>query len=182
MKDKIGKLVKEMIPIIFGILIALILNNWNENRIDKKYIRNILNSVENELVENKRDLITVIEEHERLIDTINIYQNKPELSVGAITSKANGIRGVSIKNTAWKSLLNANLELLDYETISILTDIDEAKADYKLKIEKLTDFLLEKLGSKKPEDLELFKLIVNDLLNIELDLKESHEKFILNKK
>jgi len=35
---KINQLFKEIIPVIIGVLIALVINNWNEERKDKKYL------------------------------------------------------------------------------------------------------------------------------------------------
>lgn len=181
MKKRIFNLFKEMLPIILGILIALILNNWNEERKERNYIRKILNSVEKELLENKNELTITIAEHRELIDTINVYMDK-KVTVEKILEKANGIRGVSIKNTAWQSIVNSKLELVDYESISILTDINEGKQDYKLKMEKLTEFLYTNLQAKELEDFSLFKIIINDLLNVELDLEESHKKFLSKRK
>ena len=53
---QIRQLVKEIIPVILGILIALIINNWNENRKEKKYLDQIFTSIESELEESIIDL------------------------------------------------------------------------------------------------------------------------------
>jgi len=180
MKTKFIKLLKEMIPVILGILIALLINNWNEQRKDMQYINKLMYSIEKELEENKAELLSTINEHRQLIDTLNYYQGK-EVTIGEIINRVEGIRGVSVKNNAWKALMHTRIELLDHEKISILTDIDEEKQDMKLRLEKLLDFIYEKLDSTKLIDQQLFKIIIVDLLHVELEMLESHEKFLKKK-
>jgi hypothetical protein len=45
MKKYIKAFFKEIVPIIIGILVALYINNWNENKKDEKYINQILSSI-----------------------------------------------------------------------------------------------------------------------------------------
>ena len=45
---QISQLIKEIIPVIIGVLIALVINNWNEERKDKKYLTQIFSSINEE--------------------------------------------------------------------------------------------------------------------------------------
>ena len=64
-KNKTGKYFKyaigEIILVVIGILIALSINNWNENRIEeiqlKKYLLTIKNNIYNDIIELKKDAI-----------------------------------------------------------------------------------------------------------------------------
>lgn len=38
---QLGQIIREIVPVIIGILIALLINNWNEDRKDKKYLNQI---------------------------------------------------------------------------------------------------------------------------------------------
>jgi len=60
---------KEIIPIIVGILIALYINNWNENRKDKNYINQISTSINKELTETNDDIIETLSKQRTLIDS-----------------------------------------------------------------------------------------------------------------
>lgn len=53
MKEKIKKILLDMIPVILGILIALFIGNIKENIDDKSFVKKILSSVSQELEENK---------------------------------------------------------------------------------------------------------------------------------
>ena len=55
-KNKTGKYLKyaigEIILVVIGILIALQINNWNENRVDTKYEKNVLLELEKTLIKD----------------------------------------------------------------------------------------------------------------------------------
>lgn len=53
----------EIILVVIGILIALQINNWNENRIRLKKETTILAGIHNEFVKNKIQLDSVVKEH-----------------------------------------------------------------------------------------------------------------------
>jgi len=68
-KNKTGRYFKyaigEIVLIIVGILIAVSINTWNENRKDKIEEQSILNDLKKEMQANLEDLEIVIEEHEK---------------------------------------------------------------------------------------------------------------------
>ncbi len=170
-------LFKEMIPVILGILIALFINNWNQQRNDLAHVEKMVTSLSKELEENKSELIERIEEHQQLLDTIEFYQDKA-VSIVEFLGKTNGFRDVSIKNTAWKAIVNARIDLLDYEVISLLTSIDEYKGDMKLQFGKIIDLVYSRAESTAEIDIELFKLSINDLMYSEITLLDLHEAFL----
>lgn len=57
----------EIILVVIGILIALSINNWNENRLNSKKEAVILENIHKEFIANKKQLDTVVFYHERII-------------------------------------------------------------------------------------------------------------------
>ena len=43
---QIKQIIREIIPVIIGILIALVINNWNEDRKNENYLNQIFSSIE----------------------------------------------------------------------------------------------------------------------------------------
>lgn len=68
MKKNIKTFIKELVTIIAGILIALGINNWNENRKDKNYINQISALINQELAETNIDVTEKIEIQKSFID------------------------------------------------------------------------------------------------------------------
>jgi hypothetical protein len=71
MENKTGKYLKyaigEIILVVIGILIALSINNWNENRLNSKKEAVILENIHKEFMANKKQLDTVVFYHTRTI-------------------------------------------------------------------------------------------------------------------
>ena len=64
------QIIKDIIPVIIGILIALLINNWNEDRKEKKYLNQIFASINKELEESSIDLKENIPKQQVLIDSL----------------------------------------------------------------------------------------------------------------
>lgn len=112
---EVSKLFREIIPVIIGILIALFINNWNEDRKDKKYLNKIFSSIERELEESNMDIKRVIPMQLASVDTIESYLNKEGVSLFEIMNRVNGIQFPEIKTKSWNAIANSKIELIGYE-------------------------------------------------------------------
>ncbi len=166
-----------MVPVILGILLALFINDWKQDLDDKKFLSTVMQSISQEFKENQQDLTSSIQRHEVLLDTIAEYIEDEGVSIGELIGKVNGVSGVNIKNTAWKAIVGARIELVEYEKISLLTDIDQENENMSIKLEKLLDMVLPRLGSSTYIDKELFRIMISDLRNAEQELLELHIQF-----
>lgn len=167
-----------MIPVVVGILIALVINNWQERANDRKFVRKVLTNITYEMTENEAELDEKIIEHQMLMDTINTYLEDEEVRIGDIIRQVNGVRMVSIKNMAWKSFLNTKMELIDYNLVSTLTDIDGMKQAMEVQTIKVMDFVYENLTSNETGKKQVFLMIIGDLQNTEQQLLEDHQHFL----
>jgi len=114
----IGQIIREIIPVIIGILVALAVNNWNEDRKDKEYLNQMYSSINNELKESRQEIIEKIPKQQMLIDSIGKYLNNEAVSIFDIVQKTDGIDGPKIKNNAWKAIANSKIELIEFEKLS----------------------------------------------------------------
>ena len=78
-QNKTGKYLKyavgEIVLVVIGILIALQINNWNENRKSKEKEVKLLIELKDDLLETKNDLLTDIEKAQQILATTNtIYK------------------------------------------------------------------------------------------------------------
>jgi short-subunit dehydrogenase len=108
---QINYIIKEVIPIIIGILIALFINNWNEDRKDKKYLNQMFSSIESELEESNIDIKRVIPKQLASIDTLDVYLNNEKVTLYEIIMKSNGIQMPIIKTNTWNAIANSKIEL-----------------------------------------------------------------------
>jgi len=177
---EIKKLIREIIPVILGILIALVINNWNEDRKDKKYLNQIFSSINKELENSKTNIKESIPRQRLLLDSIEIYLTDETVTIFDIISKVDGVRFSTIKNNSWKAISNSKIELIEFEKLSILSDIDEGKEELKLKSEKILDFCYDNFRETNQEKKEFLKVLIQDLIWVEkrlqLQIKELLKK------
>jgi hypothetical protein len=174
------KIVREIIPVILGILIALALNNWNENRKDKQYLNRMYSSIQKELKESNRNLKASIPKQRRLIDSLAKYSSDSSFSVFGIITKADGIQNPIIKTNSWKAIANSKIELIDFDKLSTLSEIEETKKNLEFKTTKLLDFLVENIKSTDQEKKEVFLLLSQEILTTTKYAQFEIEEFLKN--
>lgn len=163
----IKALIKEIIPVVIGILLALFINNWNEDRKDRNYLNKMLVSIEKELAASKLDIEEKLVGQNRLIDTLNFYLNDTNVSLIEIINKSRGLKIPAIKINSWKAISNSNIQLVDHDRISTLSSIEEGKQVLFLQAEKLSDFGYQNFYESSKKKKELMRIYLMDLIYTE---------------
>ena len=176
MKENIKAFIKDIIPIVVGILVALWINNWNENRKDKNYLDQITSASNKELTDTNQDIKENLLLQKSYIDSIDAYLIDDNISLLDITLKNKGIYVPTIKINSWKAISNSKIELLDYKKISALAMIEEQKEMLKMKSMRLVDFLYANPKETGKDKKEFLKILMLDIIGTE----ESIQKDISN--
>tara|TARA_R110002050_G_scaffold109796_3_gene221137 strand:- start:8942 stop:9481 length:540 start_codon:yes stop_codon:yes gene_type:complete len=175
---KVSQLIKEIIPIIIGILIALFINNWNENRKDKKYLNKIFSAIENELEESSIDIIKVIPKQLACVDTLEVYMNNEKVTLYEIMMRANGIQMPIIKTNSWNAIANSKIELIEYEKLSALSDIEEGKENLTKRIEKQMEYIFQNFEKTDKNKKIIVKMMILDIVGAEKELQSKIDELI----
>ncbi len=175
---KISQLIREIIPVIIGILIAIVINNWNEDRKNQKYLNQIFSSMKEELKESKTDIMKAIPKQKRLLDNLGKYSNDEKISLFEIVKKSEGVALSTIKINSWKALASSKIELIDHDRLSMLSDLDEGKEELDIKNEKIFDFLLDNANETNKGKKEVFQLLIQDIIWTEERLQKEVEELI----
>ena len=178
MKNKIIVFIKEIIPIIVGVLIAMYINNWNEERKDKKYINHISLSIIKELKEANDEIKNKIPIQKSLIDTLDVYINNDKMSLFNTIIKTNGLNFPLIKLNSWKAISNSRIELLDYDKISDMANIEEQKDILKMKIDKLTELIYPNMFETGKDKKLIMKIMMLDIIQTEQSLQKEIDQII----
>ena len=173
MRRNLKDFIKEIIPIVVGILIALWINNWNENRKDQNYIDKISTSINKELLESDEDIIKTMILQKSMLDTIDYYLRDNKISILKIVAKSNGFYVPGIKINTLKTLSNSKIDLMEYEKISGLANVERQKDILEAKTERFNDFLYANPKDNTEEKKELMKLYLLDIIGTETDLQKS---------
>ena len=161
-----------MVPIILGIWIALWVSNWNENKKDKQFLERVMQSVQSENKVNLEEISVIRPRQEGLMESVESHLNDNGTTILQILSKSGGFKIPSIKNTSWKALTGSKIELMDYKTLKILTDIEEEDKALESKIDYATSFLYKNLNANGKDEKMIFKVLLNDIIDSENQLEK----------
>lgn len=176
-KGRMLKILRDMIPVVLGVLIALLVNGWKEQVDDKRYLKRMFAAIDQEIDGNLDDVSTVMTKQVALLDTIAYYEENDTVAIAEILMRGNGLQSATIKSAAWRSLNSSRLELVDYEVIAILTEIEEHKETLNVKLNACLTFLFNNLHATSKEDKQTLAYHIYNLLDSGEALKKSHKGF-----
>jgi len=159
------QIIKDVIPVILGILIALVINNWNENRKEQRYLDQIYASINKELLESIQSLKENIPKQQRLVDSLQVDLNNESVELFDIIRKAGGIWAPRIKNNSWRAVANSRIELIEFEKLSALSELDESKNNQDYKQKKIMDFVIENIKSTSNDKKEILLMMVSEMIS-----------------
>ncbi|GAA4272973.1 hypothetical protein U6A24_06825 [Aquimarina gracilis] len=178
MKNNFKGFIKDIIPVLLGVLLALWINNWNEERKDRKYIKNFYSSLIKEFRDTDKEITEKMPSQKALVDSLDFYSNNETLPLLTVIEKAGGVNGPLIKLNYWKALSNSKIELLEYKKLTILADIEEGNELLKYKRNKLLDFIYSNLTETGKKEKILLKLMMEELINTQIGVQKRIRKIL----
>ncbi|MDH7447809.1 hypothetical protein [Aquimarina sp. 2201CG14-23] len=178
MKNDFKAFIKDIIPVLLGVLIALYINNWNEARKDRDYIKNFYASLKKEFDETNKEINDKTPYQKTLVDSLDFYSNNETLTLIEVIIKAGGINGPRIKLNYWKALSNSKIELIDYDKLSILADIEDGNELLMYKRNKIIDFVYANLTETGTKEKRILKLMMEELLRTQISVQEDVLKIL----
>ena len=176
-KDYTIQFIKEIVPVIAGILISLFIDNWNSERKDKVYINQVFSTINSELKDSKEDIKATIPRQKALIDSLEFYSSNKNVKLSDIILKSKGIYIPQIKINAWKSVSSTKIDLVDYNQITTLSNIQELKELLNNKSELLGTFLYANINETEKNQKQTLKMILMDIIQIEKSIQQNIELF-----
>ncbi|MBR9847636.1 MAG: mechanosensitive ion channel [Algicola sp.] len=158
-EGKTGKYLKyalgEIVLVVIGILIALQINNWNENRKTRKLEVQIYTELKSDLLQTRNDINEAISKHKEIFKSsqqliTDIYKKKSNSQTvyNSLTSSSAEFHIIP-KTSAFENLKNIGLNTLSNDSLRI--DITNL---FQLNLKRLDD----ELGMKQA-DMNMTKLI-----------------------
>lgn len=108
---------------------------------------------------------------------MEFYENDSNISILEVVKNAMGINIPQIKSNAWKSVSNAKIDLIDYEKITSLSNIENEKELLNKKSDFLMSFLYSNIYEKDKNVKQTLKMIIMDILQTEKTMLKRIEHF-----
>jgi hypothetical protein len=131
-----------------------------------------------EFRETDKEITEKIPEQKILLDTLEFYSKDKKLPLIEVIKKAGGINGPIIKLNYWKALSSSKIELLEYEKLTILADIEEQNEFLKYKRTKILDFVYLNLVESSEKEKVLLKIMMQDLIKAQLNVQNDIKKIL----
>ncbi len=117
----------EIFSVVFGVLLALGINEWRENLANQQAVNEIMQNIKSEIVSNIDFLEKVYENNQ---ETVRLA------SADTLEEKVDGDRtivpGIQLQETAWKTLMSTGIsQHLDYDTLYRLSQAYSLQENYK---------------------------------------------------
>lgn len=120
------RLLVEFFSIVLGVLLALGLNQWQENRSHQAQANAALLNIKNELQSNLKALKILHENNTETVKLMDENNNKDS------DEERKFIPGLQLRETAWETFLSTNISNhVDYQTVLILSETYSMQSVYK---------------------------------------------------
>ncbi|WKN41806.1 hypothetical protein [Tunicatimonas pelagia] len=178
-----GKISLDLIPVIIGILAALLINDYRQKLQEQKRQAILLNNLVDEFAKRRDELNNVIKYRQLpLLNTLEVYINNSEIPLREIFQKAGGFGFPEVYVLSWESALNSqDTKSLDFILLNSLSRITSNQQDITSRTETIYDFLYSPgvtLYDSRPEAKELLDIMLNDFVESERTLISRYDEFI----
>ncbi|MAW88185.1 MAG: hypothetical protein CMJ42_16835 [Phyllobacteriaceae bacterium] len=168
----------ELIPVFAGVLLALMLNNWQENRKDARFINKLSEAVSKELQQNTESLERVLQRQSVFMDTLQHYLDDESVSLGEVLQRGGGLQLATIQNAAQTALLSSKIDLLDIDEVLFFTELNESKKLMNLKVQDLMDLALDNVVSTEKDSKLALMIQISNLIDSEQQLLEMQKDYL----
>lgn len=185
----------EIILVVIGILIALSINNWNENRKDSIEEKAVLESLDENLKLAKKQSITLLDEEislkKGLIAILGIDTNYNEMNINTISDSI-------YQSALWEiqsdvPVINSYLNLKNTNKIDLIKSktIKEKFTDLEFRLNKLNDILEDRLSVHQiridailENEVNFIPLVKSNIpsINISKEPKNNYAQLLKNKR
>lgn len=171
-------LLQEIAIVVIGVLIAVSINNYKERSDNEAYIKKTLLAIEHEIHDNKTGLDSVLERHIRIYEYMELDSVEEGQTISEMLYDLGGFQVAFIKNISLRFFVANKAELLDFQLISQLSEIEQSTDMLSGKIDRLANFAYEHLSDSSEEAKLRFSIMLMDVIDSESNLSEAYADFL----
>lgn len=177
-RSQILDYIKEITIVVIGVLIAVSIGNYKERLDNEKYLKKTLGAIENEIVTSQRDIDTVLSRHIGLLEKLENEFNENQETLGEFVSNSGGFQVAFVKNISLRFFISNKAELLEYEIIAQLLEIEQTTKILSDKYNRLASFAYDHINENDKDVMLKFAYLLSDVIDSEQSLLESYSEFL----
>lgn len=179
----------QILPIMIGVYLGLVANNWNENQKAEELQNRLLESMKKELKANQKNIEHLLEYHQSLLDSTNAYSERytieelNELSAeNFMTSVWRGTKVGTLKNATYQTaMVTGALADMDIDLAIQLSEIDLIQKDYSATGDKYLNSLIQMDSGESLQSTLIFIFsFTMDITSFEKALLKLYEQTLIS--
>ena len=168
----------ETIPVIIGILIAVVISNIQQRYADRQYLKTTIKSIRTQNLENVGELQYALERQSILLDSLRALMKDDESTLFDAIGKGKGLYTPDLKSTTWQFLFeNENHTLVSYDLINQLSEIEKYEGLVNGYNESVKQILFNPEVFENPKMKRILLIWLYDFMAVERDMIEELHAF-----
>lgn len=175
----------QIIPVMLGVYLGLLANNWNEKRKVEKEKSEILILLQNELTQNKEQVKSKLEYHLSIMDSLTVIRDNEfenPVSSDRISSFWRGMQGPKTQSSVHQSaIIKGLLTEFSLEEINAINNVYLLQKELSTYLDNAVSSFLHSENNDMTDIRPLIQkvsMILNDLHYAENELLVSYDKLI----
>ncbi len=177
-RSRILYFLQEVAIVVVGVLIAVSIGSYKEKVDNEEYVEKTLLAIENEIELSQIEIDTVLNRHIKLYEILENEIANNEQTLGELVSSSGGFQVASIKNVSLRFFVSNKAELLEFQLISQLLDIELATDMLTDKIKLMADFAYEHVNESNDDVKIKFAYLLANVIDGEQTLLEAYASFL----
>ena len=153
--QSIKSILFQILPVMLGVYLGLLANNWNEEKKSRRLEQQILIKIKAEIEGNKKQIEANFDYHKMLLDTATAFYQTGDietfLAPAYKSGQSNfwrGTRTSRLKSSAYQASISSGVFAnLDIDLITLLSELYAVQEDYA----KMSNLYLQKVIDLTPE-------------------------------
>lgn len=169
---------QEIIIVVIGVVIAVSIGNYKDKIDNENYVKKTLIAVEKEIKLSQIEVDSVLQKHNRLIESLENALDNNDQALGELIGTLGGVQFPTIKNISLRFFISNKADLVDFELISKLLEIEDQTNVLSDKMKRLADFAYQHINDQDRETKISFAYLLSDVIDSEETLMESYNNFV----
>lgn len=172
------KVFLDIVPVLVGILLALLINNWRQTKSEQDYIENSIGFIIQENTENIKELKYALKRQAMFMDTLLVYVDDDQYTLKDVLQRAQGVYTPDLKSTTWQFLVqDSKHTLVPYEMINRLAEIGKYEKLVERYNTKLGDIIFQQAFFEDPKLKLVAMSLFSDFSPVQNTLIQELESF-----
>lgn len=177
-RNQILDYLREITIVVIGVLIAVSVGNFKERLDNKKYLRNMLTAIENEITISQSEIDSVLSRHLVLYEKLEREFDQNEKTLAEFIASSGGFQVATVKNLSLRFFISNKAELLKFEMISQLMDIELKASMMSDKVDRLTNYVYDSIDKSDEKTFMKFAYLMSEVIDSEQSLLDSYSAFL----